>query len=84
MRYRQENLASRSEKAPEYFDKQPVMKFDYAEQHHITEVEPEAERLVGRVETYAAQVNQEFDVIETKIKGADIILKERYPLRVTE
>jgi hypothetical protein len=84
MRYRQENVANRSEEAPEYFDEQPVINLDYIMQHEITEIEPETEPLVARVETYAKKVNEEFDVIVKKIKGADIILGKKYPLRVTE
>ena len=84
MKYRQENIANRTAEAPAYFGSQARLEFRYVEQLQIKEISPDEKKLVERVEKYASDVTAEFAVIERIIKGSDIILGEKYPLRVKE
>ena len=82
MRYREKNIAARSDEAPQYFNDPLPKEFPLLDKSDIKKVEPSAQLLVQRLDNFSTRINKEFSIIQDKIVGSDEVLKDNYPLRV--
>jgi hypothetical protein len=80
--YRHENQKYRTDPVPIYFNTPVELNLKVPKYNAITEIEPDAKKLVERVQGYVDKVDAEFKLIEKKITGADSVIEKIYPLKV--